>query len=86
MTKLFSDDILNSQALKRRKSWLVPAYFLQGVSEMKTMSNYISNCLEHSNHSWSECHFSEHSWCENECWHENSSSNCKSIFVSGVSA
>ena len=53
---------------------------------MKTMSNYIFNCLEHSNHSWSECHFSEHSWYENECWHENSSSNCKSIFVSGVSA
>ena len=26
MTKLFSDDILNSQALKRRKSWLVPAH------------------------------------------------------------
>lgn len=56
---------------------------------MNAMNSYNFNlhCLEHSgNHSWSECHFSEHSWCENECWHENSSSNCKSIFVSGVSA
>ena len=31
MTKLFSDDILNSQALKRRKSWLVPAHHFQEV-------------------------------------------------------
>ena len=31
MTKLFSDDILNSQALKRRKSWLVPASLFQEV-------------------------------------------------------
>ena len=31
MTKLFSDDILNLQALKRRKSWLVPAKIFQEV-------------------------------------------------------
>ena len=31
MTKLFSDDILNSQALKRRKSWLVLAKIFQEV-------------------------------------------------------
>ncbi len=59
---------------------------------MNAMNSNNFNFLEHSlsswsEHSfWSECHFSEHSWCENECWHENSSSNCKSIFVSGVSA
>ena len=59
---------------------------------MNAMNSNNFNFLEHScNHSWSECHFSEHSWCENECWHENSSehlcsTDCKSIFVSGVSA
>ena len=31
MTKLFSDDIVKSQALKRRKSWLVPAQIFQEV-------------------------------------------------------
>ena len=59
---------------------------------MNAMNSNNFNFLEHSlsswtEHSiWSECHFSEHSWRENECWHENCSSNCKSIFVCGVSA
>ena len=54
-----------------------------GGSEMNAMNSNNFNFLEHScNHSWSECHFSEHSWCE----HEHSSSNYKSIFVSGVLA
>ena len=61
-----------------------------GGSEMNAMNSYYSNlhCLNHSgNHSWSECNFSEHSWCENhESCCEHSSSNCKSIFVNGVLA
>lgn len=53
---------------------------------MNAMNSNNFNFLEHScSHSWSECR-SEHSWCENENWYENSSLNCKSIFVSGVSA
>ena len=32
---------------------------------MNAMNSNNFNFLEHScNHSWSECHFSEHSWCE----------------------
>ena len=51
--------------------------------KMNAMNSKNFNFLEHScKHSWSECHFPEHSWCE----HEHSSSNHKSIFVSGVSA
>lgn len=60
---------------------------------MNAMNSNIFNFLEHSfsswsEHSfWSECSFSERSCCENhESCHENSSSNCMSIFVSGVSA
>ena len=45
--------------------------------------DFLNHC-EH--HSWHELHHSEHSWREHEFWHENSLSNCKSIFVNGVSA
>ena len=54
---------------------------------MKVMNKKHFELLNHNEHlSWHECHFSEHSWCENECWRENSSLDCKSIFVNGVSA
>ena len=64
---------------------------------MNAMNSNNFNFLEHSLSSWSEhnfwseCSFSAHlcahSCCENhESWCENSSSNCKSIFVSGVLA
>lgn len=57
---------------------------------MNAMNSNNFNFLEHSLSSWSEhnfwseCSFSEHS--NHESWCENSSSNCKSIFVSGVLA
>ena len=60
---------------------------------MNAMNSNNFNFLEHSLSSWSEhnfwseCSFSEHSCCENhESRGENSSSNCKSIFVIGVLA
>lgn len=60
---------------------------------MNAMNSNNFNFIEHSlsswsEHSfWSECSFSEHSCCENhESRCENSSLNCKSIFVSGVLA
>lgn len=60
---------------------------------MNAMNSNNFNFLEHSLSSWSEhsfwleCTFSEHSCCENhESRCENSSLNCKSIFVSGVLA
>ena len=54
---------------------------------MNAMNKRHFDFLNHSeHHSWHEWHLSEHSWREHECWHENSLSNCKSIFVNGVSA
>ena len=60
---------------------------------MNAMNSNNFNFLEHSTSSWSEhsfwseCSFSEYACCENhESWCEKSSSNCKSIFVSGVLA
>ena len=50
---------------------------IYGGSEMNAMNKRHFDFLNHSEH---------HSWRGHECWHENSLSNCKSIFVNGVSA
>ena len=90
MTKVFSDDILFSLGVEKTQKLACAGSAFSGGSEMDAMSSYYSNlhCLKHSKkHSCSECHISEHSYYENhECWNNGSSSNCKSIFVSGVLA